>query len=208
MYAASFILTTRCVSSTLDEALQLRTYSEQSSAIRIARKLETQIDDLTNLIEVAFSTISTDGYQRTQIDRQIRRIMEQMFEDGVAELKLSTIPERVQNTERVTIINKTPVMPVGHTGAAAQNWMVLVELLLEWIDDISEKARQIHRRAEYSNSSEIETAYWTVVARLEVLFEMTERVRNVGSYAGRMTRHAETDAYEQLTRISQAFGGK
>ena len=208
MYAASFILTTQGVDSKLDEALQLRTYSDGNGAVRVANQLETQIDELTNLTEVAFSTVSTDGYRQTKIDHQVRQVMEQIFEDGLAEFEESVVPEQVKDSNRVTIISETPVIPVGRTGPAARNWMVLVELLLEWVENAIEKARRVHQRTEYSNSSVIETAYWTVVARLEVLFEMIERVRDVGSYAGQMTQHAETEAYEQLTRITKALGGK
>lgn len=198
MYASSFVGSLARMSELLDRTLDIKSYAQDRRALPLADEVLRVADDLCELIIVALEYVGPDGHALADGDSAVRTILEARLDRGFsADLDEETIIPALE-ADRVDRIDGTVIVPISGEMPEIRNWWVTVGFLLERLEDIRSGFSVSHRRAAADGSRPVETAYWTVLTRIDALTEVLEEARAYGRYA-----HARIDD-EDLTL---ALGG-
>ena len=207
MYASSFILTLERVNERLERALALETFRPRGPVLRIVDDVTVAIDDVGELTAVALRNPHTDVASRTDADDAVIEILESRIDHGFDTELPAEARETSRAVERVVEVDDEILVPVGRDPSGVRNWWLLAGYLIDWLDELIDGFRRLHRRTQVSGTGRVETAVWTAAERLAALYDAIDQARVYGSYVTRSIRREATDLVEGIGRLTTAITG-
>lgn len=203
MYASSFIEAFRTVDGAVERALSLDTYRRTNRVRRIRSEAVAAVDDIAELATVAVTGTELSGYERWETDDTVESIVEARIADrDDLDLDAEDVDRAVSNG-RLVEKDGTVLVPLTEGTGPIRNWWLLADELRDWLTELIDDARRLHRRAAAGGSDLVETAFWTLLDRLVALRELLDEALTMGEFVYRSTRQ---DTFEMLTDISRIAG--
>ncbi|WP_408960453.1 hypothetical protein [Natrinema sp. 74] len=206
MYAASFIETLRAVDDALERALSLETYSRTETVRRIRAQAVAAIDDVAELSTVAVTNVELAGYERRDADDAVESIVRARIADGDDAEPPAESVDRALGAGRIVEVEPGTIrVPLTDKSRWLRNWWLLAAELSEWLAELIDGYRRIHRRASIDGSDAVETAFWTLLERLLALRDLFEQGLTIGRFVYRTTRRETFDLLEDVGRIAMSM---
>lgn len=205
MYASSFVGALRRVDESLNSALSLQTFEDERSALAIADEAASILDDIGELASVALPKAGNEGLSRRSGDEAVAVILRTQFEEGVGRLPNGETVDTAIDAGRINRVEESVIVPISAEMPGIRNWWLLVGLAIEWLDDIHEGFVRTYQRAVVNGSETVETAYWTVVDRLEALQEALSFTRMISQYVYRSLRRGRVTDTTDLSNYATAI---
>ncbi|MDB2293641.1 hypothetical protein PM085_15390 [Halorubrum ezzemoulense] len=203
MYALSFIEAFRTVDSAVERALSLDTYRRTNRVRQIRSEAVAAVDDIAELATVAVTGTELSGYERWETDDTVESIVEAQIADR-DDLNLDAeAVDRAVSDGRLVEKDGTVLVPLTEGTGPIRNWWLLADELRDWLAELIDDARRLHRRADAGGSDLVETAFWTLLDRLIALRELLDEALTMGEFVYRSTRR---DTFEMLTDIGWIAG--
>ncbi|MDB2226046.1 MULTISPECIES: hypothetical protein [Halorubrum] len=203
MYALSFIEAFRTVDSAVERALSLDTYRRTNRVRQIRSEAVAAVDDIAELATVAVTGTELSGYERWETDDTVESIVEAQIADR-DDLNLDAeAVDRAVSDGRLVEKDGTVLVPLTEGTGPIRNWWLLADELRDWLTELIDDARRLHRRADAGGSDLVETAFWTLLDRLIALRELLDEALTMGEFVYRSTRR---DTFEMLTDIGWIAG--
>lgn len=199
MYAGSLVGSLRRVDKILDEALTITSFRNDSSALWLADEAISVIDDLGEQTSVALPRAGIDGHDRKPSDEAVEKILTVQFDEGIGAPPNDAVLESAVDAGRVDRVNETVLVPIGDEMPGIRNWWVLVDLAIDWLDEIHAGFVRMYQRGKRTGSPIVETAYWSVVDRLRALQDALSQARTIGRYVNRSVQRSHP---ERVTAVS------
>ncbi|OYR89221.1 hypothetical protein DJ71_04555, partial [Halorubrum sp. E3] len=111
--------------------------------------------------------------------------------------------DRAVSADRLVEEAGTVLVPLTEGSGAIRNWWLLADALRDWLADLIDDARRLHRRASVDGSDLVETAFWTLLDRLVALRELLDEALTMGEFVYRSTRR---ETFELLTDVGRIAG--
>lgn len=203
MYASSFIEAFKTVDEAIERALSLDTYRRTDQVRRIRSEAVAATDDIAELSTVAVAGVELSGYERWETDDIVESIVEARIADrDDPELPAEDI-DRAVGAGRVVEEAGRVLVPLTEEPGAIRNWWLLANELCDWLAELIDDARRVHRRASVDGSPLVETSFWTLLDRLVALRELLDEALTMGDFVYRSTRR---ETFEMLTDIGRIAG--
>lgn len=203
MYASSFIEAFRTVDGAVERALSLDTYRRTNRVRRIRSEAVAAVDDIAELATVAVTGTELSGYEPWETDDTVESIVEARIADrDDPDLDAEDIGRAVRDGRLVEKAG-TVLVPLTEGAGPIRNWWLLANELRDWLAELIDDARRLHRRADAGGSDLVETAFWTLLDRLVALRELLDEALTMGEFVYRSTRR---DTFEMLTDIGRIAG--
>jgi hypothetical protein len=203
MYASSFIEAFKTVDGAIERALSLDTYRRTDRVRRIRSEAVAATDDIAELSTVAVAGVELSGYERWETDDIVESIVEARIADrDDPDLSAEDI-DRAVSAGRIVEEAGAVLVPLTDEPGPIRNWWLLANELCDWLADLIDDARRVHRRASVDGSALVETAFWTLLDRLVALRELLDEALTMGDFVYRSTRR---ETFEMLTDIGRVAG--
>lgn len=203
MYAASFIEALRTVDDAIERGLSLDTYRRTKRVRRIRAEAVAAVDDVAELSTVAVAGVAVSGYERWETDDVVESVVSARIEDrDDPDLSAEDI-DRAASAGRLVEKGGTVLVPLTEEPGPIRNWWLLAGELREWLGDLIDGARRLHRRASADGTPLAETAFWTLSDRLVALRELLDGALTMGEFVYRSTRRG---TFELLTDVGRMAG--
>ncbi|EMA58460.1 hypothetical protein C470_12313 [Halorubrum distributum JCM 13561] len=203
MYASSFIEAFRNVDGAVERALSLDTYRRTDRVRRIRSEAVAAVDDIAELATVAVTSAELSGYERWETDDTVESIVEARIADRDDPDLATEDVDRAVSDGRLVEEAETVFVPLNGGAGPIRNWWLLADELRDWLAELIDDARRLHRRADAGGSDLVETAFWTLLDRLVALRELLDEALTMGEFVYRSTRR---DTFEMLTDIGRIAG--
>ena len=207
MYASSFILTLERVTEGLEQALALEAFRPREPVLRIVDDVIVAIDDVGELTTVALRNPPTDVATRIDGDDAVIEILESRIDHGFDAELPAEARDVSRAVERVVEVDGEIFVPVGRDPSGVRNWWLLTDFLIDWLDELIDGFRRVHRRTQVSAAERVETAVWTAAERLAALCDAIDRARAYGSYVTQSIRRETADLVEGIGRLTTTITG-
>lgn len=207
MYAVSFIATLHRVETALERALELRAYDRSERPVRIADDAAVAIDDVGELSSVALSNVRIEAYESLEGDDVVSRMLSERIEDGAAVKPDESTLSTAREAGRIEEVGDAVLVPVDDGVPGSRNWWLLAGLLADWLEDLTDGFRRVHRRTRLNAPEHVETAFWTISERMETLLESITRARTLGRYTIRSVRNGATGLIDGAGGIAATLAG-
>lgn len=207
MYASSFILTLDRIQGTLERLLSLETFHRRGSVAEIVNEAVLAIEDVGELATVALRNARVDAYADVDGDEAITEILAVRISEGFDAPLPENARAEARATGRVNEIGDTTFVPVDREMPGVRNWWLLTEPLLEWLEELAEGFRRVHRRSRVDASDRIETALWTIAERVGALYDAIEQARTHGTYTARSVRQKTDNLDETVGQFAAMMIG-
>lgn len=203
MFASSFIEAFKSIDGSIERALSLDTYRRTKRARRLRAEAVAAVDDVAELLTVAVRSVTLSGYERWETDDTVVSIVRARI-DGHDDPELSPDDiDRAMSAGRIVEEAGSVLIPLTEQPGPIRNWWILAGELYDWLADLIDDAKRLHRRASIDGSSLVETAFWTLLDRLLALRELLDEALTMGEFVYRSTRRG---TFEMLTDIGRMAG--